>query len=258
MSASLAAPGPIPNSAAQQHRARLFYAGAAFLMLVLMLIGFRHFYLEGRAHPGRELPPPIRTLIILHGVSMSVWVLLFLGQCLLVTARKVRVHMMVGRVAALFALAILVSGLLLAVASTRAAPPGLTIWSRTPKQFLAVPFLSILLFGGMVGVAVWYRKVPAIHRPMMFFATLNALGAATSRIDLINGWYVGTAWEDIFGPFLGVLALGAVLVLVKWWMTRTFDKWFALSYGVVLVVLLAIVRISATPAWERFADLLVG
>lgn len=45
-------------------RARLFYLGAAMLLLVLMLLGFQQFYLHGRAFPNRPLTPEIRNLVI--------------------------------------------------------------------------------------------------------------------------------------------------------------------------------------------------
>ena len=89
-----------PNKPVSSNRARLFYSGAALLLLVLMFLGFQQFYLHGKAYPDRELAPPIRTLIILHGLGMSAWVLLFLVQPLLVASGNRRVHMMLGRVGA--------------------------------------------------------------------------------------------------------------------------------------------------------------
>ncbi|MFO1482065.1 MAG: hypothetical protein U1F71_01760 [Verrucomicrobiaceae bacterium] len=55
---------------------RLFYSIASIVLLVLTLIGFRMFYLHLQAFPGRPLTPPIRTLLIVHGVSMTIWMLL--------------------------------------------------------------------------------------------------------------------------------------------------------------------------------------
>jgi hypothetical protein len=42
--------------------------------------------LHGKAYPGRELAPEIRTLLIPHGIGMSAWFLLFLVQPLLIVA----------------------------------------------------------------------------------------------------------------------------------------------------------------------------
>ena len=87
---------PQTKGPASPERARLLYLGAAVLLLVLMFLGFQQFYLHGRAYPGRELTPPIRTLLILHGIGMTTWMLLFLVQPLLIVAGNRRVHMMLG------------------------------------------------------------------------------------------------------------------------------------------------------------------
>lgn len=249
--------GTIVSSASLRKRNHWFYTGSAFLMLLVMLIGFQSFYLRGMAYPGREIPPPIRTLVFIHGFAMSGWVLLYVAQTLLIAAKRPRIHMALGRFAALFAIGLVVSGLLLSIQSTRIAPPEMVIWGMSAKQFLTVPLISILLFGAMVGIGIWFRLKPDIHRPMMLFATLSALGAATSRIDFLNGMYQSTPLETVFGPFFFVLIIGALLVAVKCALTYTFDKWFALSYGLVLVVFLLLIQLAKTSQWDQIASLLL-
>jgi hypothetical protein len=142
-------------------------------MLLAVLIGFRHFFLQGRAHPGRELTPQIRTLIIVHGISMTGWVLVFLVQSLLTATRRRRVHPTLGRIAALLAVFILVSGFWFNLASFRLAPPGFILWALTMKEFMVLGFYTLLMFAAFVGVGIWYRGRPEIHHPMMLLATLN-------------------------------------------------------------------------------------
>ena len=70
---------------------RYFYAVATVLLLVLVISGFHFFHFEGRAYPGaRELTPPIRMLLITHGVAMSAWMLLAIVQPLLVAQSRVK------------------------------------------------------------------------------------------------------------------------------------------------------------------------
>jgi len=47
---------------------------------------------------------------------------------------------------------------------------------------MAIPLISILIFGVFVAIGVWYRRRPEIHRPMMLLATLSIVAAATDRI----------------------------------------------------------------------------
>jgi uncharacterized membrane-anchored protein len=107
--------------------ARLFHTLAAALLCVMMLVGFQQFYFHGRAYPGRDLAPPIRTLRIVHGSSMTLWMLLFLVQPLLIVARNRRLHMTLGKIGAVLAAAIVVVGVKTAIESVRVSPPGLKI-----------------------------------------------------------------------------------------------------------------------------------
>jgi hypothetical protein len=238
-------------------RARLFYSGTAAMLLALMLLGFQQFYLHGRAYPDRELSPPIRTLIILHGMGMSAWVLLFFVQPLLILAGNRRVHMLFGRIGAVLAACVLVLGLRLAIESTLVNPPDLKIWGLTPKQFLAVPVINIAIFAGFVALGVWKRRRPEVHRPMMLLATLAAVPAAVSRIDAITALYQGTVWEAIFGPFFGTLVLGAFFLALKWLLTRFLDRWLAIGYAGFVVASALIMQLATTGAWDRFASLLL-
>ncbi|MBI3735980.1 hypothetical protein HY256_05660, partial [Candidatus Sumerlaeota bacterium] len=111
------------KSGAPPQAARFFHTGAAFLLIGFVIWGFHHFYLQGRAYPGRELTPPIRTLLIFHGFAMSGWLLLMLVQPLLIVSGNRRVHMTLGKVGAVLAGLIVILGLRLAVQSTRVSPP---------------------------------------------------------------------------------------------------------------------------------------
>src|SRR5262249_35294712 len=159
------------------------------------------------------------TVIILHGVAMTAWTLLFLAQPLLIVNGSRRAHMAVGRIGAVLAAAIVVLGLTAGIEAARVAPPTARIWGLTPKQFMAVPVLSIIVFALFVAVGVWKRRRPNIHRPVMLLATLTAVSAAVARMEPVSALYRGTVWETVFGPFFGTLVLAAVLLIVKWLLT---------------------------------------
>src|SRR5512143_1036283 len=192
---------PQAKEPALPNRARLFYTGAAALLLILMVLGFQQFYLHGKAFPNRELTPPIRTLLILHGTAMSAWMLLFLAQPLLIVSGNRRVHMMLGRVGAVLAACIVFLSLRVGIEAARVNPPDMKLWGLVPKQFMAIPVISILIFAVFVIVGVWNRRRPEVHRPMMLLGVLAVVPAAVDRIDAIRSLYSGTVWGTIFGPF---------------------------------------------------------
>jgi hypothetical protein len=248
---------PRVKAPAKPKRGRLFYSGAAALLLVLMLLGFQQYYLHGKAFPDRAIAPPLRTLILVHATAMTAWVVLFLLQPLLIANGSRRVHMAVGRFGAALAACMVVLGLWLGIQAARLTPPEVRIWGVTPKQFMAVPVLTIVIFGLFVAVGVNYRRRPDVHRPMMLMATLIAIPAAVARIGPLNGLYEGTAWQTIFGPFLWTLVIATLLLVVKWLMTRSLDRWLAIGYSCLVASCLLVWRFATTDAWDRCATLLL-
>ena len=246
-----------PKRAAHHRLARFFYIAASAILLLLTFWGFSRFYLHGMAYPGREIPPPIRTLVITHGIAMSAWILLMLAQPTLVARSNYRLHMKLGVAGAALAAVILVSGIWLAISATEIMPAETIIWSLPPKPFMAVPFVSIMLFGGFVTLGVINRRKPQIHRAMMLLATLAVVPAAVSRIDFFNGYYLGTMWERLFGPFFVSAILAMLLFAARCALTRSFDRVYAMGTAFLLLASVGIMQLARTDAWVWFADMLV-
>ena len=236
---------------------RYFYSAAVLLLLILVAVGFQLFYFHGQMYPGRPLTPPIKTLIITHGVAMLLWMLLSLTQPFLIANGKRRMHMALGKVAAVVALCLVFLGLELGIAACKVAPPGLMYGPLTPKQFMAIPVLNIALFAVFVAAGVGWRKRPEIHKPMMFMATLTAVTAAIARIDFFNHLYAGTIWQKIFGNLFFALVVGAVFVIAKCIVFRKFDRWLVAGYVLMVVWFLMIAQGAPTPAWDSIASLLL-
>ncbi|MDD5141504.1 MAG: hypothetical protein PHY43_14740 [Verrucomicrobiales bacterium] len=236
---------------------RYFYSAATVLLLGLTVVGFQLFYFHAQMYPGRPLTPPIKTLIITHGVAMSLWMLLAIMQPLLVAGGSRRVHMALGKVAAVIAVFLVVLGLKLGIASCQVAPPELMYGPLTPKQFLSVPVGDIALFALFVAAGVSWRKRPDIHRPMMFLASLTAVAAAISRMDFLNHLYAGTVWEKLFGFFFFALVIGGVFLIAKCVVFRKFDRWFAAGFGVMAVWFLMVTQGATTPVWDAIASFLL-
>lgn len=237
--------------------ARLLYSGMAITLLILALIGFAQFYFHGKAYPGRELTPPIRTLIISHGLGMLLWMVIFTMQPLLVIAGRRDLHRMLGRVGVIVALYTIIVGWGLAIESTRVNPPDLMIWGLNTKQFLTVPVFGISLFMIFVAIGIWQRKRREIHRPMMLLATLAAMPAAVGRIDALSAWYRGTAWEFWFGPTLVTLAIGGLFLLVSRTLNGRWDAWFAVGYAGLFATSLSMMQLARTHAWDEIATMLL-
>lgn len=235
-----------------------FYAFAGLVMLVSAVVGFEQFYFHGKSYPGREITPPIRSLVIFHGISMSLWSILILVQPLLVSLKRHKVHMTLGKIGATLAGAILVLGVMVGIQSARVSPPEQLIMGFNPRQFLAVPLLSVIIFATLVGIGVWKRKKPAIHRAMMLTATLAVISAALNRIDALNNLYVGTIWDRLFGPFFFAMVVGTVLAIARCVVARTFDRWLVGGVAGLMLISAGIVALMRTSAWDSIAGMILG
>jgi hypothetical protein len=247
---------PIALPAASSH-SRWFYSIASLSLLVLMFVGFNLFYLQGRSFPGRPLTPPIRTLIIIHGCLMTAWMLLAVGQPLLVGARRKHLHRKLGVLGVILATGMVIAGVHVGIESARVAPPELRIFRLDPMEFMAVPVLSILLFALLVTIGVVNRRRPEVHRPMMLMASVAVIGAALARIPQLNALYAGTWWELMFTAFFMQVVCGAILLVTKCIVSRSFDRWFAIAFVILAVGSAAISLGAKTQAWHQFATFLL-
>lgn len=236
---------------------RWFYAAASLLLLVLTFIGFRMFYLDGKAFPGRPLTPPIRGILIAHGFSMTAWMILAVVQPALVAFGFKRGHRTLGKIAAALTVVLVLLGVRVSIEATRVNPPDMIMFGLTMKQFMAIPFLSILTFGAFVFFGVLYRKRPDLHRPLMLMASLAVVSAAAGRMPVLNAWQAGTWLEVLLTSFSATMALGALMFACKCAVSRRFDKGFAIAYGSLLAVSIAISQGARTPVWNAMASYLL-
>lgn len=243
---------------AARKSASRFFLVASLAAAVVAAVGFGPFYLRGQAYPGRDIPPPIKALVVGHGVAMTAWLALMIAQSALVLTGRRKAHMALGKFGVVLAAVIVAEGLRLAVRSTEIAPPGTVIWGLSAPRFMAVPFVSVILFGACVAAAIVLRRRPPVHRALMLTATIAALSAAMSRIDALNALYLGTWAEAAFGPFFLTLVFAVVLCAARAAAERTLDRPLACGVALLIAVDAGIMKLAATDAWDRFAAALLA
>src|SRR4029450_11921533 len=100
---------------------------------------------------------PLSTHI--HGALFTAWVLLFVAQTSLVASNRTDLHKRLGVVGAGLAVTMVVSGVVLSIASARAAHPALGALAGAPPLFvLVIPLASTVVFTILVGVGLYYRR----------------------------------------------------------------------------------------------------
>lgn len=256
---------PVPNAAPSESikertptpAAHYFYSGAALTLLLFAFWGFDNFYLHGKAPGGADITPQIRTLVVVHGIVMTAWMILFAVQPQLIARRNYRLHMALGKAGAVIAASAVVLGSLVAVESARFNPPDALTWGLLPRQFLTFTLVPILLFGAIVAFAIWNRGTPDIHRPMMLTAVLAAMPPPLFRIDPVRETFENSLPGNIFGPFAPALALALIFLIVKWMLFRRLDRWQGIGCLVLAIAGMVLMRLATTGVWDRFASVLV-
>ena len=163
------APATEPHSPRSQY----FYVVTAALVLLVVFIGFApSFYLKGHLGPARELS----WLVRIHGAVMTAWFVLLLVQAVLIRRKRPDVHRLLGYLGGILALvlAVLVTAVQFGATRDERARLGTLHVEGGTIGFM----LEFLL---LVGLALWWRKRPEIHKRLMLVATVILLGAAWGR-----------------------------------------------------------------------------
>ena len=120
------------------------------------------------------------TLLLLHGVVFSLWLLLYLTQSALVGRDRRATHKRLGWVGVPLGLAVVTVGYAATIAQGRR---GFALWWHPDVRADALtemvhPLGDLLTFTLLVAGAVFWRRRPQIHKRLMLLATAGSLMAA--------------------------------------------------------------------------------
>jgi hypothetical protein len=229
--------------ARRQFDRRLFLT-AAVLFPLLVFIGFAPTYYLRGLFGTTPLPS---SLVHLHGLIMTAWVVLFVVQVRLISAKQVRVHQTLGYAGIGLAALILMTGLPTAMRAAKygstAAPPDIP-----PLSFMIVPVADLVMFALFFTAAVLYRRRPAEHKRLMLLTAINFLPPAVGRIPVAPLQALGPLW---FFGFPTAVALLCIVLDARHHgrVNRT------LVLGTVLLVVSYVARVAlmGTQAWITVA-----
>lgn len=180
-----------------------FYLFVTLALVAFVVLGFaRSYYLRLFTDP-----PNLSTLLHLHAVVFSGWLVLFLVQAGLVAAHRVDWHRRLGIASAVFAAFVFVFGVLSVFEtsiSNHVSPSGLA-----PAQFSIIGFTSIGMFGAFIALGVAYRRRPALHRRFMILGFIASISPASGRILRLLDVQ---EYRDALIPLIAALFIGACMV----------------------------------------------
>ena len=215
----------------------VFFCAMALLLLASVFIGFAHtYYLAGVFHA------PLPGLIIhLHGAAFSIWILLFVTQTALITARRLEWHRRLGIATFAWACLMVVLGLLAAADALArgAGPPG-----RDPRAFFAVPIGDMVIFSTLILFSFRNRTNPAAHKRLVVIATVGVSVAAINRWPFLVHHHNGAPYSYLF-----LLALAAYDL----WSTRRVHSSTLWGSSYLIAIQQICGPIGRTGAWLSFA-----
>jgi hypothetical protein len=253
VTASMAAPLRSRKMADRSIRSeRSFYVVAACMMLIVTALAFRFFILHGKAFGGEDTTRQIVPLVVIHGLAMFGWIILFLVQSILIWNGNRRLHMVIGPAGAVLAAAIVVLGATTAGLSVHFNPQSYQLLGGA-RFFLAVMLGEMLAFGTLVAIGMLYRRRAEIHRPMMLLATVEIMSGSLGRCPYISHLAIVPPLYAV-GP---MLLFGALLFLLRWAMTRVPSRWYVIGYlGITAAGLISVV-VGRSAVWSYIAGVIV-
>lgn len=187
----------------RQSAERRFYSRMALFLVALVLLGFGpSFYLRGIVpqypRPNPTLPPAV----LLHGSVFTLWMLAVVAQTQLVAAGRRDVHMKLGVLTVLLAVALIPIMYLTATwAVARATQPPFT----NPLTWTIVPLAVIIPFAIMIWQGWAHRRNPQWHkRAMLGAAILIVAGPSIGRLPIAPPTLPGFTFQFLVGLALFV------------------------------------------------------
>jgi hypothetical protein len=223
-----------------------FYLSMAVVSAVLIFLGFApSFYLRGL------IPAPVPPLTLLglaHGVTFTLWMLLFIAQIAFVRWDRMRWHREVGVLLGVLFGAVAMLAFITSVIAGRLghAPPQ----PAPPLVFMALPLFGILLSIILVVWALACRRRGDWHKRLMLAAVFTFTGPGTGRLAIPLGLSDHMTTISLVGSEI----LLAIAIAYDW---RKYGRLHPAYLGAIIVYVAghaAIIWAYGSPSWLAFAE----
>lgn len=189
--------------------------------------------IPGFAH--RTPPPP--TVLWVHGLVFTVWMLLLTAQVLLVLGNRVAIHRKLGWFAAGWACLMAIMGPWAAIADIFYF---LKLYRPGPDPFIATQATNLIWFVALVTAAIALRKNPAAHKRLTILSTVALADPGFSRL---LGHFLHhdatSALSFFFHMFYGNVLLIALMLAWDWWRGRLLRSFVFAATGLAATYALA-------------------
>lgn len=245
---------------------RWIYVFTAASLVAVVLAGFIPDSLAKLAAIGAGKRPPFPLILHVHAVLMGSFLLLLLGQTVLVASGKRAWHKRLGLAAAVLVPAIVISGFILAPTmyhgawmAAQAAPAlarqRLQGALHVADDILLLQLRAGLLFPTFMWIALRARaRDRGLHKRMIILATTAVMSAAIVRVSWLPTTFPSSALTlDLFA-LLAISPMAVWDVIRNRSIHRAYGIWAALFLPVTAVVY----SIWDRPWWHATAHAIMG
>jgi phosphatidylserine synthase len=250
MSTAVVKPQGVPRQV-NRKRERFFFSGMAVLLLATVLAGFWPTY-YGAGLINAPLP---NAVVHVHGALFSLWMILFLVQVGLISAKKVKVHRTLGLAGFVLAVLMVVAGVLTGTLQLRrnlnvSGPAtrvgaNLEVSGNDAQYGYLTPVTNMLVFGTLIFFAYRLRRQSDAHKRLALLATIALMGAPIFRIP-VPLFYHRVLPEEL--ALVGFVLLVAAYDLFSLHRVHRVTLW-ASAFGIFVHVVRIPVGHSATWHW---------
>ncbi len=223
---------------------RIYFALMAVILCAVVYVGFSPTYF-GAGFVRAPLPAPI---LHIHGAIFTLWMLLFLVQTALISARRVAWHRTFGTISFCLPPIMIVLGV---IAALDALHRDVHIGPLDGATSLAIPLIGIAWFTVIIYCSWQTRRRPDAHKRLVLLSTIALADAALGRFP----------WSRVgLAPGAGaVVGLGILILLVLAYdliALRRIHRTNLWAAPITFLVGASAVPIGMTPAWHAFAAFL--
>jgi hypothetical protein len=158
---------------------RYFYFAMSLLVAAIVVAGFKRTVNDNLFNPA--VPRPF--ILWIHASAFAAWVIFFICQSTLVRIHKVSWHRFFGWFGAGLATVMVPLGVTTAIIMARFDK--VQLHQPDTDAFLSIPFYDMIAFGVCIGLAIYWRTKPEMHRRLIFIATCSLLDAGFGRFDYV-------------------------------------------------------------------------
>lgn len=222
-----------------EQREKLFFLIMAATIAVTVVVAFNLFYAAGLS----SFDSP--WWVHVHAVTFVGWIVLYVLQNTLVFRNDLALHRKLGRIGAVYAAWMVLVGLVLTplTLAVGRSPPFFT-----PSYFLALDWVNVAVFGGLVYAAIRNRGRTDWHRRLMLCATICVIAPAVGRLIVLSGAEMTAPVNAAF-----LLLYVAAAILFDWGNRGRVHPAYAWGAGALILFAAATELLAILPLFARSA-----